>query len=215
MGDQVQLNALDYIIAGILALSALAGLRQGLVQALGGLVGLLLAIAVAVIYSDDVALYLDYRLGLITWLEDFLIGRIPLTASSIPFHLSFRYPIKIEQFPSLAALLAYLSVVLGCFLFIVTIGSKLLQLVFKGFNNLLSWGILGWLNSVLGMNLVVAKNLLIIAILLSLLQAPVELAARMGLKAGVVGWEYLNSSLAVEKFSGLFWLLRDIMGVSA
>ena len=52
----MQLNVLDYAIIAVLMLSALAGLRRGLFQVIGGLMGIMIGLLGAVIFHRELAL---------------------------------------------------------------------------------------------------------------------------------------------------------------
>lgn len=205
----MQANLVDLLILGLVVLSGFTGLRQGLVQAFGGLIAAVGAFAFALVFSDDLVLILEKSWGIRTTLAGYLAGHVPLTALSLPAPLSHLVQ---GDYTTPADFLAQLFLFIGCFLLIVLIGSRLLQLLFTAFDALVSWGILGWLNAGLGMIVVVVKNLLILTILLGLIQPAVRLAADLGFAGAVWATQAMAESWLIPKLLVVFIMLKGMLG---
>lgn len=203
---------MDLFILGIVALSALAGLRVGLVKSLGGLIGTVIAVALALLFSDDLVSVLEKEFAVRTTIAEFLIGHLPVTALSLPLPLSRVVP---GDFTTPAHFLAQLSLFLGCFLVIVWAGSRLLQLVFTALDTLVSWGLLGWLNSALGLVVVVVKNLILLSILVGLVQPAIRLGAEMGFSGAVWTMNAMADSWLIPKLLLIFIMLKDMLGMGS
>lgn len=208
----MQANLVDLIILVLIVLSGLAGLRQGFVKSFGGLFGTIAAFIMALLFSDDLVLLLEKTFGARTALANALAGHLPVTA--LPLSLSRIVEDGLTA-PTAADLLAQLLLVLACFLFITFAGARLLQIIFSAFNALVSWGILGWLNSGLGLLLVVIKNLLILSIVLGLIQPAISLAAQLEYAAARGLLDAMAGSYLIPKMLYIFMLLKSMLGISS
>jgi hypothetical protein len=206
----VQANLIDVIILALLALSGLTGLREGFVKSFGGLFGTIGAFVVALLFSDDLVLLLEENFGTRTAIADALAGHLPVTALPLPLSRFLEYELTA---PTPADFLAQLILILVCFLFITFMGARILQILFSAVSALVSWGILGWLNSGLGLVLVVVKNLLIIAILLGLVQPAIQLAASLEYTGAQVLLEAMTGSYLVPKLLYIFILVKAMLGI--
>ena len=208
-------NLLDYIIIAILLLSALNGLRQGFIDALGGMLSTVLALVVAVLYFEDCALYLEQNMGISTFLTTFIKQKVPVLALSLDQSMLGQGLFALPGLTDPANYLAGLLVTAIAFLLLFTVVSVVLRLIFAALNSLFSLGLLGGVNRVLGMVLVFTKNLLIMILLVGIAYQPIYLAARMGLNwAGVVSGYMVNSSLAVL-FMNAFIIIKTMVGITA
>ena len=208
----MQANLVDIIILVLLALSGLTGLRLGFVKAFGGLFGTITAFIIALLFSDDLVLLLEANFGTRTALANALAGHLPVTALPLPLSRVIETGLTT---PTPADFLAQFILILACFCLITIAGARLLQTLFGAFNALVSWGILGWLNSGLGLVLVVVKNLLIITVLLGLIQPAIKLAASMGYAGAQALQEALNGSYLAPQLLYIFILLKDMLGLGA
>lgn len=211
-GDFVQANLFDLLILGVVVLSGLAGWRQGLLKAFGGLISTVAAVALALLFSNDLVLVLENDFGLQTALTGFISAHLPVTAISVPMPLSRLTPGGLS---TPAQFLSQLLLFIGCFLMIVFLGSRLLQLLFTAFDALVSWGLLGWLNSGLGMAVVVVKNLLIVAIILGILQPAIALGANMDLSGAVWAAQAIHDSWLAPNLLVVFVLMKNMVGLGA
>jgi len=206
----VQGNLVDLVILGFIVLSGLAGLRQGFVKSFGSLFGTIIAFIFAVLFSDDLVLLLEAQFGARTAVANSLAGHLPVTALPLPLSRVIEGELAAT---TPADALAQFILILACFLFITFAGARILQVLFGVFNTLVSWGILGWLNSALGLVLVVVKNLLILTIILGLIQPALNLAANLGFAAAQGLVNALTSSYLVPKLLYIFVLLKSMLGM--
>ncbi|MDD2511499.1 MAG: CvpA family protein [Syntrophomonas sp.] len=176
----MQLNLLDYFFIAILILSAWAGYRQGLMDAIGGLLGTLGGLVVAILYREELAFYLDQHYGLIGILGDFLAARMPALAWS-PEWGSVMKGLGLPQvLVDPTAFLAQLLLLAASFFLILLVVSVIIKIVFGAMNALLAYGGLDGVNRWLGLLLVMLKNIIIMTLLIGLLYPAINLAARMG-----------------------------------
>lgn len=205
----MQLNILDYAIIAILLLSALAGLQRGLFKVIGGLMGILLGLLAAVIFHQELALYMEEYFGLSSWLAAFFQEKLPIPALNPGLVKALEFPAGLAD-P--AFYLATSLVTAIAFLLILLLGSKLVQLLCQFLEGIFAHGILSGVNRGLGMGLLVLKNLLIMVILAGVLLTPLELGARMGLPGTLITTQYMHNSVLVEQLLNLFDYLKILLG---
>ncbi len=205
----MQLNILDYAIIAILLLSALAGLQRGLFKVIGGLMGILLGLLAAVIFHQELALYMEEYFGLSSWLAAFFQEKLPIPALNPGLVKALDFPAGLAD-P--AFYLATSLVTAIAFLLILLLGSKLVQLLCQFLEGIFAHGILSGVNRGLGMGLLVLKNLLIMVILAGVLLTPLELGARMGLPGTLITTQYMHNSVLVEQLLNLFDYLKILLG---
>ncbi len=205
----MQLNVLDYAIIAILLLSALAGLRRGLFKVIGGLMGILIGLLVAVVFHRELALYLEEHFGLSTWLAGVFQEKLPLPALNPGLVKALDFPAGLAD-P--AFYLATSLVIAISFLVILLLGSKLVQLLCELLEGIFAHGILSGVNRGLGMGLLVLKNLLIMAVLAGVLVTPLELGARMGLPGALITTQYMHDSFLLEQLLNIFDYLKALLG---
>lgn len=205
----MQLNILDYAIIAILLLSALAGLQRGLFKVIGGLMGILLGLLAAVIFHQELALYMEEYFGLSSWLAAFFQEKLPIPALNPGLVKALEFPAGLAD-P--AFYLATSLVTAIAFLLILLLGSKLVQLLCQFLEGIFAHGILSGVNRGLGMGILVLKNLLIMVVLAGVLLTPLELGARMGLPGTLITTQYMHNSVLVEQLLNLFDYLKILLG---
>jgi len=208
----VQANLVDLIILVLIGLSGLAGMREGFVKSFGSLFGTISAFIIALLFSDDLVLLLEEHFGARTAVADALAGHLPVAA--LPLPLSWVAGDELAA-ATAADALAHFILILACFLLITFAGARILQMLFGLFNTLVSWGLLGWLNAVLGLVLVVVKNLLILTVILGLIQPAIKLAANLGYAAAQGLLNAMTSSYLVPKLLYIFMLLKTMLGMGS
>ena len=204
----MQLNVLDYAIIAVLMLSALAGLRRGLFQVIGGLMGIMIGLLGAVIFHRELALYLEKYFGLSAWLAGVFQEKMPLPALNPGLVKALDLPAGLAD-PAL-----YLStslVITISFLLILLLGSKLVQLLCRLLETVFARGILSGVNRGLGMGLLVLKNLLIMVVLAGVMLTPLELGARMGLPGALITTQYMHDSFLLEQFLNIFDYIKALL----
>lgn len=205
----MQLNVLDYAIIAILLLSALAGLKRGLFNIIGGLMGTIIGLLAAVIFHRELALYLEKNFGLSSWLAAFFDEKLPLPALHPGLVQALDFPAGLAD-PALYLATSLVTAI--AFLLILLLGSKLVQLLCELLEGLFAHGILSGVNRGLGMGLLVLKNLLIMVVLAGVLLTPLELGARMGLPGAVITTQYMHNSISVEQLLNIFDYLKALLG---
>ncbi|MDD3888675.1 MAG: CvpA family protein [Syntrophomonadaceae bacterium] len=206
-------NLLDYIILAVIVLSAMAGLYKGLVKAVGGIVSIVAGILVAARFYGTCLLYIEKSFGVISLLAAAIRNRVPLTALSLMPGFSTKVNLN-QPFVDTAQWLANMLVLAVCFLLIFLVSSKLVNLCFDLVGSLFNRGIFSWVNRLLGMALIMAKNIIIMAVVLGLLYPSIELASRMGFHNALEASRYLQASLLVDNLLVLFNLLKVMLGIS-
>lgn len=205
----MQLNVLDYAIIAILVLSALVGLQRGLFKVIGGLMGILLGLLAAVIFHQELALYLEKYFGLSSWLAAFFQKKLPLPVLHPGLVKALDFPAGLAD-PALYLATSLVTAI--AFLLILLLGSKLVQLICELLENVFAHGILSGINRGLGMGLLVLKNLLIMVVLAGVLLTPLELGARMGLPGALITTQYMHNSILVEQLLNIFDYLKVLLG---
>lgn len=204
------MNMLDYTILVILALGAVIGYRKGFTDTLAGVLSLVMAILLAVFYSDNAALLLEKEFKMITSLSIFLKHKYPLVTPALNNLLANKFWNADTPAGQPVPDLAYWLVVSGCFLILVWLGSKVLKLLLKSLSGVFSWGILGWMNRLGGMVLALVKNGLIIGVLAVIIQPLVGVAARAGVSSAQTLWTLLANSVICLKLADIFNLIRSV-----
>ncbi|MEN6350216.1 MAG: CvpA family protein [Syntrophomonas sp.] len=212
----MQLNVLDYIIIAVFLLSMLTGLRQGFVNVLGGVLSSLLALLLSFLYYDDFALLLDKSWGISSIISEFIQEQVPVLTLSPDKGLFDRGLLSIPLLGDPAGYLAHLIMPALSFLILFLISSILLKLVFTALNSLFSLGILGWANRVLGMALILLRNLLLAVLLTGVLYPLVDTASQMGWAWGISASQYMSSSVLAAQFLAFFVYLKALaVGINA
>jgi len=208
-------NELDYIIIAILMLSGLIGYKRGFIASVGGIISTLAGVGIAFLYRDDAAVYLQEHYGVVSSLAAVLEKRMPISA------WGSNQPIPLSSLPGLNeglayihrqfTELAYLLVVALCFLLIYMISSYLIKLFGVILEKLFLWGILGGMNQVAGAGIIVTKNIIIMAALLGVLNSPLGLGAKIGIKGISQATVYIQGSALVPYFLKVFTFLQEMI----
>lgn len=207
-------NLLDYAIIAILLLSALTGLRRGFIDALGSMLSTVLALVVAVLYFGDCASYLEKYFGLGNLLTTLIKDKVPVLAFSLDQSILGHGLLAAPAINDPAYYLAQLLVAAAGFLLVFGLASMVLKLLFACLNSLFSLGLLGGVNRIMGMLLVLIKNLLILVIILGVAYEPIYLAARMGWDWAGIASGYMNNSILTAKLMDGFVLIKAMLGIT-
>lgn len=206
----MSLNAFDYLILAVAALSGWSGFHKGFLHAVGSIISLAVGILLSIMYYRDLATYLQDYYGITAALAESIRSKIPLAALKIDNELI----INGLNFSDSANYLAYLLVVALCFIAIFLVGSKLSQLLWLGIESLLTWGCLSSINSYLGIVLAVSRNLIILSIILGLLYPALRLASKMGFYLMLALVETVDNSLSASHMLQTYELLKAWAGIS-
>lgn len=210
------MNIIDAGIILILVMSILIGYRRGFIRSIGGIFSTLAGLGIAFLYRNDAVDYLQEHYEAVSKLAAFLEKRIsiPTTGfnqnsllSSLPLDqgLNFIH----QQF----AEFAYMLVAALCFLLLYMISSSLLKFCSVIIEKLLCWGILKEINHTGGAAVIVAQNIIIMAVILGVLNSPLGLGTRMGIKSVSQAMDYMQGSVFVPCLLQVFTLLQSIVGL--
>ncbi len=209
-GDQMHMNTLDYLILTLLVVSALTGYYRGLMSVLGGFASTLIALLIAIVYRKELALYLEKKFGLISLLSETMADKIPQPAWADSPAKDILPSIKTLPFvQEQLANFAQMIVVAISFILLYIIISKGLRLIWKLLEAPFYKGILGRINRLAGMLLLVAKNLLLMAVLLGILYPFVK----SGVGMGITG--LMNTSLWIDQSWTAPYLLNIFAGLES
>lgn len=207
-------NLLDYGIIAILLLSAITGLRRGFIDALGGMLSTVLALVAAVLYFGDCASYLEKYFNLGNFLTALIKEKVPILALSLDQSILGQGLLAAPAVTDPAHYLAHLLVAAAGFLLVFGLASVVLKLVFACLNSLFSLGLLGGVNRIMGMLLVLIKNLLILVIIFGVAYEPIYLAARMGWDWAGIAAGYMNNSILAARLMDGFVLIKALFGIT-
>jgi len=209
-GDQMHMNTLDYLILTLLGVSALSGFYRGLISVLGGFASTLIALFIAIVYRHDLALYLEKEFGLTTLFSQTMADKIPqpawggaLAGDILPSIKTL--PFVQEQLTNFAQMF----VVAISFVLLYIIISKGLKLIWKILETPFYQGILGGINRVAGMLLLVAKNILLIAVVMGILVPFIK----SGVGMGITG--LMNTGLWIDQSWTAPYLLNIFTGIES
>lgn len=192
----MQFNLLDYIILTMLLLSIITGLKQGFIKIITGIVNTLLAVIIGVLFYDNCINYLNEYFNINTYITEFIRNKLPLTVLSVDTSLiSYSIPIEIINFKDMAETLTYFSMVVISFVIVFISSLIILSILAHLLEGVFSWRFLSWLNSVLGMFLVPAKNILILMVIMGITFPVIDLAAQIGLTGAIITLELIEHSL--------------------
>ncbi|NLO22150.1 MAG: hypothetical protein GX119_09140 [Syntrophomonadaceae bacterium] len=198
------------MILAIAALSGWSGFHKGFLHAVGSIVSLATGIFLSVIYYRDLATYLQEYYGLTGALAESIRSNIPLTALKVDNEMV----INGLNLGDAANYLAYLLIMALSFIVIFLVASKLTQLLWLGIENLLTWGFLSSINSLLGIVLAVSRNLIILSIILGLLYPALLLASEMGFYLMLALVETIDKSLSASYMLQTYEILKNWAGIS-
>lgn len=207
-GDRVILNGLDYLLTGVLAINTLAGFRKGMVRALGGIAGVLLAIVVAGFSYKKLAFWLQAQWGWQTVLAKWLVERLPDWA--IPAMSSGSVGMTNPVYS-----LSYLLLLVVSFIIVLVCVGGLGQMLVEALHRCLENTPLSGINHLLGMAAGFLKTLLILTLLTGLIYPAAQLGASMGWDAALVVYQQIDDSKITAEMLVLFKQLPAWLGLNA
>jgi uncharacterized membrane protein required for colicin V production len=208
------MNSLDYLLLAWLGISALLGFYRGFLAVLGGLASSLIALFIAIIYRNDLALYLEKEFNLQTILAQGIADKLPqlaLGGSPINNFLPALKTLPIVQ--AQLAGLAQMILVAVSFLLLYIIISKGLRLVWKILEAPFRQGVLGGINRLAGLLLLAGKDLLIMAVLLGISYPLIKSGAGMGIKGFVNASSFIDKSQVAPYLMAVFANLEKLLGL--
>lgn len=209
----MHMNTLDYLVLTLLVVSALSGYYRGLLSVLGGLASTLVALFIAIVYRHELALYLEEKFGLITLLAKAMAEKIPQPAWSDAPARDILPSLKTLPFvQEQLANFAQIIVAAICFILLYIIISKGLRLLWKLLEAPFYKGILGSINRLAGMLLLVAKNLLLMAVALGILVPFVKSGVGMGITGLINTSLWIDRSCTAPYLLDLFAGLEKLIG---
>lgn len=210
----MHMNTLDYLVLTLLAVSVLLGYYRGLISVLGGLASTLTALFIAVVYRHELALYLEEKFGLTSLLAHAMAEKIPQPAWSdapardiLPALKTL--PFVQEQLVNFAQMI----VAAICFVLLYIIISKGARLIFKLLEAPFYKGILGRINRLAGMLLLVAKNILLMAVVLGILHPFVKSGVGMGITGLINTGLWIDQSWTAPYLLNIFAGLESMLGL--
>ncbi|MEQ8173864.1 MAG: CvpA family protein [Syntrophomonadaceae bacterium] len=207
-GDRVILNGLDYLLAGVLAISTLAGFKKGMLRALGGIAGVLLAVAAANMGYKQLAFWLQAQWSWQSALAQWIVQRMP--SGAIPA-VSSGGVVMANQVYDLSYLL-----LLAISFTIILIGVCFLgQVLIEGLHHVLDNTPLSGINHLLGMAAGFLKSLLIIALLTGLIYPAAQVGASMGWDQAAWVYNQIDTSRIAAGMLILFKQLSAWLGFNA
>lgn len=206
-------STLDYIIIGILVISAILGFRKGFIATLGGIISTIAALVLAFMYQDELELYLESNFHLQSILTELLQKKLPFPTmggeiSSLPLLDS-----SLSFMENPHGDIAHLLLMAVSFLIIFILGGLVLKLIFNLLNGLFNWGVLGWINRMLGLLFVLLKNILIMAILLGLICPLMERGIQVGVIALTSPLAFTRESILAASLLDLFKFVQLMLGI--
>ena len=215
-GDQRHMNTLDYLILILLGVSALSGFYRGLMAVLGGFASTLIALFIAIVYRNELALYLEKEFGLITLLSQTMADKIPQPALGDSLAGDILPSIKTLPFvQEQLANFAQMIVVAIAFVLLYIIISKGLRLIWKILEGPFYKGLLGGINRVGGMLLLIAKNLLLMAVVLGILVPFLNSGVGMSITGLMDTRLLIDQSWMAHYLLNFFTGMESLLGISA
>lgn len=215
----MRFNSLDYIFIAILVLSGLIGYKRGFIASVGGIVSTLVGVVIAFLYRNDAAAYLQEHYGVVSSLAATLEKRMPVPAWSSNQH------IPLSSLPGLNEGLAYihrqfmelsyLLVVALCFLLLYIISSYLIKFFCAILEKLFLGGIRGGMNQLAGAGTIMTQNIIIMAALLGVLNSPLGLGTKIGIKGISQATVYIQDSALVPYLLKVFVFFQGIIAGGA
>lgn len=176
----MQLNPVDYIIIAVLLGSLYTGYRQGMIGAVGSIVGFIVALLLAGFFYHDLANILDHAFNISTAIAEGLRAKFPL-ATLAPEASAVNLPQVEALYDDTAAFLAGNLLLIISFMLILVVGSLALRIVSRSVNTLLDGTVFAGVNRGLGAAVVLVKNVLIMAVILGLILPSLQLGSSMGM----------------------------------
>jgi hypothetical protein len=207
-GDRVILNGLDYLLTGVLAISTLAGFRMGMVRALGGIAGVLLAIVAADLSYQRLAFWLQAQWGWQSLLAKWIGEQLPSWAIPAMSLSSMGMTNPVYD-------LSYLLLLAISFIIILIGVGGLGQLLIEGLHRLLENTPLSGINHLLGMAAGFVKSLLILTLLTGLIYPAARLGASMGWEPAIAVYNQIDTSKMAAGMLVFFKELSAWLGLNA
>lgn len=210
----MHLNALDYLILALLGISALVGFYRGFLSVLGGFASTLLALAAAVIYRNQLALYLEKEFGLKTWLSSAIADKIPQPTWGGSPAESLLPPLKtLPLVQEQVAGFTHLVIAALSFILLYFIISKGLRLIWKLLEAPFRRGVMGGINRLAGLLLLAGKDLLIITAIVGILYPFIKTGSGMGLSGFINLNKLLAHSYIAPYLLDIFAGLEKLLGI--
>jgi len=210
-------NLLDISIIVILMISVIVGYRRGFIRTIGGIISTLAGLLIAFLYRNEAAAYLQEHYGVVSTLAAFLEKRMSIPAAtgfsqpgllSLPVNQGLAFVHR--QFTEFS----YLIVVTLCFLLLYIISSYLFKFSCAILEKMLCWGILREINHTGGIGILLAQNVIIMAVILGILNSPLGMGTKMGIKSVSQIMTSMQDSILVPYLLKVFTLLHSIAGMS-
>lgn len=210
------MTGFDYFLLALLSISALRGFYRGFLAILGGLTSACIALLGALIYRNDLALYLEKEFQLKTILAQFIADKLPqpvMAGSPVSKFLPAlkTIPLVQEQVVGLAqVILAAVS-----FLLLYIIISSVLMLIWKILETpFRHGGFLGGINHLAGLVLMVGKDFLIMAVVLGISYPFIKSGAGMGINGLIKVNGFINHSQVAPYLFTVFTSLEKLLRLS-
>lgn len=203
------LSGLDYLLAGVLAINTLAGFRKGMLRALGGIAGVLLAIVVAGLTYKELAFWLQAQWGWQGVFARWIVQRLPVWAAPV---ISSNGG---QGMTDPVYNLSYLLLLIASFLIILVCVGGLGQVVIEALHRCLEHTPLSGLNHLLGMAVGFLKTLLILTLLVGLIYPAAQLGAAIGWDMAGLIFNQLNNSKIAAGLLLMFNQLPAWLGLNA
>lgn len=202
------LNGLDYLLAGVLAISALTGLKKGMLRALGGIAGILLAVLAAYGCYEQLAFWLQAKWAWQSALAEWIAQRMPsCTIPAIsPGSVVMADPVYD---------LSYLLLLAISFIIILVVVGFLVQLLLEGLQRILEKTPLSGVNHLLGMAAGFLKSIMILTILAGLIYPAARLGASMGWDTAVLAYNQIDTSRIAAGMLVFYEQLSAWLGINA
>lgn len=202
------LNGLDYLLAGVLAINTLAGLKKGMLRAMGGIAGILLAVLAAHRCYKQLAFWLQARWAWQSALAEWIAQRMP--SCTIPAMSPDSVVMANPVYD-----LSYLLLLAISFIIILVVVGFLGQLFIEGLHRILEKTPLSGANHLLGMAAGFLKSLLILTVLAGLIYPAARLGAFMGWDTAVLAYNQLDTSRIAAGMLALYEQLSAWLGLNA
>lgn len=183
-------------------------------DALGGILGIIVATVGAIVYYDDFAVFLEQNFGVGTLIAELIRDKFPMPAVSTEQGILDKCWNSGLIATDPAQYLSELLIMIISFLLIVLLLSAIVKLLFKVIESFFSHGFLDWINRIMGMTLVIAKNILLFTLILGIIYPFMESAAKLGLQGALNAIVYINSSIMAARLLKLFVVFKAVIGLN-
>lgn len=210
----MQFNLLDYVILVIIFFSLLVGFKLGFIKAITRIFNTILAIILGFLFYDDFLIYLNHYFNTQAYLTEFFCNKFPIFVFSIDVPLlPDSIPVELAILNDVAETFSYYIMIVISFLIIFIISKLVLRVLTYFLEGLFSFSILSWINRLLGMLILPAKNLLLITIFIGLIYPAIELAAEIGLSGALIISELIKSSIITGRLLNYFEVIKALVVV--